>query len=128
MVLQARESKPGGKGGSTVPEIEQLVKPEVFDLPEHTVTISNISEVDFVGKSGLRLGQNTGFDKKEDADEEEVTGQPTGKKSLRQQLAHCSNQLSSQKQKVKKLKKKQMLRQKLQSKKKGKRKGKGKKK
>ena len=43
------------------PEIEQLVKPEIFDLPEHTVTISNISEVDFVGKSGVRLGQNTGF-------------------------------------------------------------------
>lgn len=42
-----------------IPEIEHLVDPVVYDLPEHTVTISHIGDVDFVGKSGLRLGQNT---------------------------------------------------------------------
>ncbi|RUS88503.1 hypothetical protein EGW08_003761 [Elysia chlorotica] len=134
LLKQARESKASSKTSALqLPEIEQLVKPEVFDLPEHTVTISNISEVDFVGKSGLRLGQNTGFGNKGDnesseEEEEKEPEQPLGKKSLQHQLAHCSNQLSSQKQKVKKMKKKQMLRQKLQSKKKGRKKGKGKKK
>ncbi|KAK3789089.1 hypothetical protein RRG08_063803 [Elysia crispata] len=101
LLKQARESKSSSKTSiMQSPEIEQLVKPEIFDLPEHTVTISNISEVDFVGKSGVRLGQNTGFDKDEDsqsADEEKK--QPLGQKSLSQKLAHCSNQLSSQKQK-----------------------------
>lgn len=43
-----------------IPEIQHLVDPEVFDLPEHTVTIANIGDVDFVGSTGLRLGQNTG--------------------------------------------------------------------
>ena len=43
-----------------VPEIQHLVEPEVFDLPEHTVTIADIGEVDYVGKSGLRMGLNTG--------------------------------------------------------------------
>ncbi|GFO04218.1 nucleolar protein 12-like [Plakobranchus ocellatus] len=90
LLKQARDSKSKSKMGLMPdPEIEQLVQPEVFDLPEHTVTISNIGEVDFVGKSGLRLGQNTGSINKDIIEsgelEEREQQQPPGKKSLRQQ-------------------------------------------
>lgn len=40
-------------------DVKEFVKPEVLDLPEHTVTITDISEMDFTGHNGLRLGQNT---------------------------------------------------------------------
>lgn len=42
-----------------IPEIKHLVDPEVYNLPEHTVTIADFGEIDFVGNTGLRLGRNT---------------------------------------------------------------------
>ncbi|XP_012939243.2 nucleolar protein 12 [Aplysia californica] len=111
-----------------IPEIQHLVDPTVFDLPDHTVTIADIGEVDYVGKSGMRLGFNTGQQNKPEEEEgeenenqeDEGAVKPVKNKSLKQKLAACSNQLSAQKMQVKKLKKKQMLKQKLQTKKKGK--------
>ena len=41
-----------------VPEVDHLVNSTEYDLPEHTVTITNIAEVDFSGEGGVRLGQN----------------------------------------------------------------------
>ena len=37
---------------------EELAKKEVKELPRHTVTITDISEVDLAGQGGLRLGKN----------------------------------------------------------------------
>ncbi|CAL1538868.1 unnamed protein product [Lymnaea stagnalis] len=128
LLKQARDLKNNQMRQQSVviPEIEHLVNPEVYDLPEHTVTIANIGDVDFVGKAGLRLGQNTGSDKDSD-DDTPATANPVQNKSLRQKLATCSNQLSSTKLKAKKMKKKHMLRQKFQTKRKGEKKGKKKK-
>lgn len=43
----------------SVPEIQHLLDPTVYDLPSHTVTVTDVSEVDLTGKDGLWLGQNT---------------------------------------------------------------------
>ena len=44
------------------PDLEELeeyqTKKEVKELPHHTVTITDISEVDLAGQGGLRLGKN----------------------------------------------------------------------
>ena len=44
------------------PDLEELeeyqTKKEVKELPHHTVTITDISEVDLAGQGGLRLGRN----------------------------------------------------------------------
>ncbi|XP_059156580.1 nucleolar protein 12-like [Physella acuta] len=134
LLKQARDLKTNHlrEKSVVIPEIEHLVDPVVYDLPEHTVTISHIGDVDFVGKSGLRLGQNTAVPKvAEDAsshsEDEEAQAKPKENKSLRHKLAACSNQLSSAKLKAKKMKKKHMLKQKFQAKKKGEKKGKKKK-
>ena len=37
---------------------EYQTKKEVKELPHHTVTITDISEVDLAGQGGLRLGRN----------------------------------------------------------------------
>lgn len=34
------------------------VETSVMDLPSHTVTVSDISEIDLAGHGGLRLGVN----------------------------------------------------------------------
>ncbi|XP_033751520.1 nucleolar protein 12-like [Pecten maximus] len=47
-----------GKSKQKGPELDDIGKPSVTELPEHTVTITDISELDMVGHSGLRLGQN----------------------------------------------------------------------
>ena len=44
------------------PDLEELeecqAKKEVKELPHHTVTVTDISEVDLAGQGGLRLGRN----------------------------------------------------------------------
>ncbi|KAH9502520.1 hypothetical protein Btru_068887 [Bulinus truncatus] len=119
-----------------IPEIDSLVEPEIYDLPEHTVTIADIGDIDFVGKGGLRLGQNKGDTKEsvrelsqdENTDKKVSVNYPNrSNKSLQQKLASCSNQLSSAKLKAKKMKRKHMLRQKFQAQKKGDKKKKNKK-
>ncbi|OWF46464.1 nucleolar protein 12-like [Mizuhopecten yessoensis] len=47
-----------GRSKQKGPELDDIGKPTVTELPEHTVTITDISVVDMVGHSGLRLGQN----------------------------------------------------------------------
>ena len=37
---------------------KELGRTEVKELPHHTVTITDISEVDLAGQGGLRLGKN----------------------------------------------------------------------
>ncbi len=46
------------RGFGDVPEVEHLVKPQTYDLPSHTVTISDVAQVDFIGSSGTMLGTN----------------------------------------------------------------------
>ena len=43
-------------------DLKEFIKPEVLDLPQHTVTITDISDIDFSGQDGLRLGQNKVID------------------------------------------------------------------
>ncbi|BFZ17398.1 hypothetical protein BsWGS_20437 [Bradybaena similaris] len=131
LLKQVRDSKNSHLRQQAVvePEIESLVDPEIYDLPQHTVTVANIGDVDFVGKSGLRLGQNTGRNKQKQDDDDgdergEYTAKPVKNKSLRHQLAACTSQLSSQKLKAKKVKKKNMLKKKFRAQKKGQKKGK----
>ncbi|XP_060074862.1 nucleolar protein 12-like [Ylistrum balloti] len=61
-----------GKSKQKAPELDEIGKPTVTELPEHTVTITDISEIDMVGHSGLRLGQNQ-FEEEQDA----TTSPPT---------------------------------------------------
>merc|ERR1712004_23549 len=51
-------------------EIDDIVETKTLDLPEHTVSITDVSEVDFVGKSGLRLGANMDASVSSDEDDE----------------------------------------------------------
>merc|ERR1711963_356547 len=124
ILKQVRDSQKDAmrKQPVVIPEIQDLVEPEVYDLPDHTVTISDIGEVDYVGKSGLRLGLNS-TDKADETEmkvdnetKNEGSVKPVKNSSLKQKLASCSNQLSSQKLQIKKQKKKQMLKQKMQQK------------
>lgn len=39
-------------------DLEQIVSKQVTELPEHTVTITDISEIDLAGHAGTRLGLN----------------------------------------------------------------------
>ncbi len=39
-------------------EIEDLAPASVYELPDHTVTITEMADVDFVGNAGFRLGLN----------------------------------------------------------------------
>lgn len=61
-----------GKKGQQLPEIESEIpcsSPVVHDLPSHTVTITDISEVDLAGQNGLRLGQNV-FNEENESEKE----------------------------------------------------------
>ena len=40
------------------PELEDMGEKEVIDLPEHTVTVTNISVEDLTGHAGTKLGWN----------------------------------------------------------------------
>lgn len=51
------------------PDLAEMARQHVTDLQNHTVTITDISEVDLAGQGGLRLGIN----KFVDSDDEEVT-------------------------------------------------------
>ncbi|XP_014770691.1 nucleolar protein 12 [Octopus bimaculoides] len=55
---------------SAIPEeIKHLLDPKVYDLDNHTVTVTDISEVDLSGQDGLRLGVNKALrDEKEPAE------------------------------------------------------------
>ncbi|CAG2251453.1 unnamed protein product [Mytilus edulis] len=57
---------------------------EVIDLPEHTVTITDISDIDFAGHDGLRLGQNKESEQEieEETEETEETNEDGNKKPL----------------------------------------------
>ncbi|XP_060598427.1 uncharacterized protein LOC132752149 [Ruditapes philippinarum] len=55
----------------TVPtELEEIVREDVTELPEHTVTITDISEIDLAGHGGTRLGLNTAEESDEDGEGE----------------------------------------------------------
>ena len=41
-----------------LPDMEDITESETYELPSHTVTVTDVTEVDFVGTSGLRLGIN----------------------------------------------------------------------
>ena len=49
-----------GRKRSKAPDLDDIdeVETSVVDLPSHTVTVSDISEIDLAGHSGLRLGIN----------------------------------------------------------------------
>lgn len=59
-LLQAKEFREyAEKKHQSVPsDIEQIVSKQVTELPEHTVTITDISEIDLAGHAGTRLGLN----------------------------------------------------------------------
>jgi hypothetical protein len=44
-----------GKHQNIEQDVKEFIKPEILDLPQHTVTITDISEVDLAGHKGLRL-------------------------------------------------------------------------
>ena len=56
--LQRREALASQAAQRDAAEIESLVETKTFDLDTHTVSITDVSEVDYVGKSGLHLGNN----------------------------------------------------------------------
>ncbi|KAK6171083.1 hypothetical protein SNE40_019343 [Patella caerulea] len=78
-----------------LPDVEDLVKPTVVDLPEHTVIITDITEVDFSGGCGLRLGKNLVNETREDytseykqnKDVKELTKQ---KSAMKKRMEHIS--------------------------------------
>ena len=37
---------------------DNLSEPKTIDLPSHTVTVTDVADVDFVGSSGFMLGAN----------------------------------------------------------------------
>ena len=39
-------------------DIENVAKSKVFDLANHTVTITDASDLDFAGASGVKIGSN----------------------------------------------------------------------
>ena len=40
-------------------DLDAIVEPKTMDMKSHTVTVTDVSEVDFVGSSGFMLGTNT---------------------------------------------------------------------
>merc|ERR1712227_298835 len=87
-----REMKAGHYDTQTVPEVEHLIKREEFDLPEHTVAITDVSEVDFVGNSGLHLGLNVEMSDEEKPENEEDPADKDKKSLSKKQLKHLGNE------------------------------------
>ncbi|KAK3090874.1 hypothetical protein FSP39_015395 [Pinctada imbricata] len=92
-----------GKKGKELPaiDLEDVTEPTVLDLPDHTVTITDISEIDLAGHNGLRLGQNqAAIEKDEDEDNlgsgNKAVSKDELKKSLKQLKRKQSNLDSSQ--------------------------------
>jgi len=44
--------------GSWVPDIEKLLVPKIHNLPNHTVTVTEVADVDLAGGTGFMLGKN----------------------------------------------------------------------
>ena len=44
--------------GDCHPELAVIAEPKKYDLATHTVTITDITDVDYIGATGLRLGVN----------------------------------------------------------------------
>lgn len=38
--------------------LDSFAEPETIDLPSHTVTVTDVANVDFIGSSGFMLGAN----------------------------------------------------------------------
>lgn len=57
------------------PDLEELIHKEVNEMPDHTVTVTDISEVDLAGHGGVRLGWNTGQSASIDEDDDEEIDQ-----------------------------------------------------
>merc|ERR1712141_447942 len=93
-----REMAAGQYDTQTVPEVEHLITTETYELPEHTVAITDVSEVDFVGKSGLHLGLNVDLsDEEEDntangSGEDEVKDKDKKEILSKKQLKHLGNE------------------------------------
>ncbi|KAL4240360.1 Nucleolar protein 12 [Mactra antiquata] len=50
-------------------DLEKIASQEVTELPEHTVTITDISDIDLAGHGGTRLGLNTGNNEDDSGEE-----------------------------------------------------------
>lgn len=74
-----------------VPEVEHIVEPVTYDLPNHTVTISSITDIDFQGESNTRLGQNKDEEDPEDLPKENLLGQNIPKMLHNMQLEQLRN-------------------------------------
>ncbi|XP_062616329.1 nucleolar protein 12-like [Saccostrea cucullata] len=72
--LLLKSQKYAGKRKSKVPELDDIedVETSVVDLPSHTVTVTDISEIDLAGHSGLRLGVNRVDEEEEKTEDDSV--------------------------------------------------------
>ncbi|KAL5019051.1 hypothetical protein ScPMuIL_004773 [Solemya velum] len=95
------------KGLTSVPEIEDLADPEVYSFPNHTVTITDVSNMDMAGQDGLRLGQNTFVKEDEKASKptEKKEDTPVDVKKKLKKIGEMSKRFGSQQQKFKNKKK-----------------------
>lgn len=86
----------------TVPEIEHLVEPVTYELPEHTVTVTSVDDIDFIGHDGTRLGKNK-FEYCSDQEDENNSETTTKKLSQNMKdLKNVTKKLKKQKYLVKK--------------------------
>lgn len=89
------------------PEIKHLVDPKVFDLEQHTVTVTDVSEIDITGQDGLRLGVNKGsivnkLDEKKIEDSEEENEENAKKRKFHEEkLRHRINKANDLQQRIK---------------------------
>jgi len=92
-----RDMSAGHYDTKTVPEVVHLVT-ETYDLPEHTVAVTDVSEVDLVGNSGLYLGLNPDVSDGEEPDKaaqdsDDSDSPKTEKKVLsKKELKHVGNE------------------------------------
>ncbi|KAH3867777.1 nucleolar protein 12-like isoform X2 [Dreissena polymorpha] len=66
-------------------DLEELVDKHVTELPEHTVTVTDISEIDLAGHAGTRLGQNKFAPlstEDDEVDEDDVDDDSEGEKAV----------------------------------------------
>ncbi|KAK7113475.1 nucleolar protein 12-like [Littorina saxatilis] len=89
-----------------IPELEHLIDSTVYDLPEHTVTVTDVSEIDLGRGFGTAASEDTeqnqqdSFNKKAGAEDDEVLKKK--QKKLKHKLAQVGNP-TSKKAKVKRL-------------------------
>lgn len=41
-----------------MPDFESMTTAKFYQLPQHTVTVTDVSAIDFVGSGGFKLGTN----------------------------------------------------------------------